>query len=57
MILNALTFKFTVPDGLDVTFVPDNSGVVSVDENGVGTALKTPWRTCRSTAKDRSMMK
>ena len=40
MILNALTFKFTVPDGLDVTFVPDNSGVVSVDENGVVTALK-----------------
>jgi len=30
----------TVPEGLDVTFTPDNSGVVSVDENGVVTALK-----------------
>ena len=30
----------TVPEGLNVSFVPDNSGVVSVDENGVVTALK-----------------
>ena len=30
----------TVPEGLNVTFTPDNSGVVSVDENGVVTALK-----------------
>ena len=30
----------TVPGGLSVTFTPDNSGVVSVDENGVVTALK-----------------
>ena len=30
----------TTPDGLDVTYIPDNSGVVSVDENGVVTALK-----------------
>ena len=30
----------TDPAGLNVTFVPDNSGVVSVDENGVVTALK-----------------
>ena len=30
----------TSPEGLDVTFTPDNSGVVSVDENGVITALK-----------------
>ena len=30
----------TVPGGLNVTFTPDNSGVVSVDENGVVTALK-----------------
>ena len=35
----------TVPDGLDVTFVPDNSGVVSVDENGVVTALKAGTAT------------
>ena len=31
----------TNPDGLNVTYVPDNSGVVSVDENGKVTALKT----------------
>ena len=30
----------TVPKGLDVTYVPDDSGVYSVDENGVVTALK-----------------
>ena len=30
----------TVPDGLNVTFVVDDSGVVSVDENGVVSALK-----------------
>ena len=30
----------TVPEGLNVTYVPDDSGVVSVDENGVVTALK-----------------
>ena len=30
----------TDPEGLDVTFTPDDSGVVSVDENGVVTALK-----------------
>ena len=30
----------TVPNGLNVTFIPDDSGVVSVDENGVVTALK-----------------
>ena len=30
----------TDPEGLDVTFIPDDSGVVSVDENGVVTALK-----------------
>ncbi len=30
----------TTPDGMTVTFIPDNSGVVSVDENGVVTALK-----------------
>ena len=30
----------TTPEGLDVTYIPDNSGVVSVDENGVITALK-----------------
>ena len=30
----------TSPEGLDVTYLPDNSGVVSVDENGVVTALK-----------------
>ena len=30
----------TTPEGLNVTFTPDNSGVVSVDENGVVTALK-----------------
>ena len=30
----------TVPKGLDVNFVPDDSGVVSVDKNGVVTALK-----------------
>ena len=30
----------TTPDGMTVTFIPDNSGVVSVDENGTVTALK-----------------
>ena len=30
----------TAPEGLNVTFVPDDSGVVNVDENGVVTALK-----------------
>ena len=30
----------TVPEGLNVTYVSDNSGVVSVDENGTVTALK-----------------
>ena len=30
----------TVPEGLNVTYVPDESGVYSVDENGVVTALK-----------------
>ncbi|WP_405309613.1 Ig-like domain-containing protein [Methanobrevibacter sp.] len=30
----------TYPAGLNVTYVPDNSGVVSVDENGKITALK-----------------
>ena len=30
----------TVHNGLNVTFIPDDSGVVSVDENGVVTALK-----------------
>ena len=30
----------TSPEGLNVTFTPDNSGVVSVDENGTVTALK-----------------
>ena len=30
----------TVPEGLDVTYVPDDSGVVSVDSDGVVTALK-----------------
>ncbi len=30
----------TSPDGLNVTFVPDNSGVYSVDDKGVVTALK-----------------
>ena len=30
----------TSPAGLNVTFTPDNSGVVSVDENGKVTALK-----------------
>jgi len=30
----------TSPEGLNVTFVPDNSGVVSVDDNGIVTALK-----------------
>ena len=30
----------TTPEGLDVTYIPDNSGVVSVDEKGVVTALK-----------------
>ena len=31
----------TLPAGLNVTFVPDNSGVVSVSDTGVVTALKT----------------
>jgi uncharacterized protein YjdB len=30
----------TSPSGLNVTYVADDSGVVSIDENGVGTALK-----------------
>ena len=30
----------TTPEGLNVTYIPDNSGVVSVDEKGVVTALK-----------------
>ncbi|WP_458453811.1 Ig-like domain repeat protein [Methanobrevibacter sp.] len=30
----------TKPDGLTVTFIPDDSGVYSVDENGIVTALK-----------------
>ncbi|AWX32008.1 Ig-like domain repeat protein [Methanosphaera sp. BMS] len=30
----------TTPEGMDVTYVPDDSGVVSVDDNGVVTALK-----------------
>ena len=30
----------TTPEGLNVTFVPDDSGVVSVDDKGVVTALK-----------------
>ena len=30
----------TDPAGLNVTYVPDDSGVVSVDENGIATALK-----------------
>ncbi|WP_405265568.1 Ig-like domain repeat protein [Methanobrevibacter sp.] len=30
----------TVPEGLNLTYVPDESGVVSVDENGTVTALK-----------------
>ena len=30
----------TVPEGLNVSFKADNSGVVSVDNNGIVTALK-----------------
>ena len=30
----------TVPEGLAVTYVPDDSGIISVDEDGVVTALK-----------------
>ena len=30
----------TTPDGLNVTYVPDNSGVYSIDENGLVTALR-----------------
>jgi len=30
----------TIPDGLNVTYVADNSGVISIDENGTLTALK-----------------
>ena len=30
----------TTPEGLNVTYVPDNSGVVSVDDNGLVTAIK-----------------
>ena len=30
----------TTPDGLTVTFVPDDSGVYSIDENGIVNALK-----------------
>ncbi|WP_410319244.1 Ig-like domain-containing protein [Methanobrevibacter sp.] len=31
----------TLPAGLNVTFVPDNSGIISVSDTGVVTALKT----------------
>ncbi|WP_407421173.1 beta strand repeat-containing protein, partial [Methanobrevibacter sp.] len=37
---NSTIVATTVPEGLNVTYVPDNSGVVSVDANGVVTALK-----------------
>ena len=37
----------TNPEGLNVTFTPGNSGVVSVDENGVVTALKEGNSTVR----------
>jgi len=37
---NATIAATTSPEGLDVTYVPDNSGVVTVDEKGVVTALK-----------------
>ncbi len=30
----------TTPEGLNVTYIPDDSGVLSLDENGVVTALK-----------------
>ena len=30
----------TTPKGLKVTYMPDNSGIISVDENGMVTALK-----------------
>ncbi|WP_296867217.1 Ig-like domain-containing protein [uncultured Methanobrevibacter sp.] len=30
----------TVPRGLNVTYMPDNSGIISIDENGLVTALK-----------------
>ena len=30
----------TIPDALNVTYIPDDSGVVSVSENGIVTALK-----------------
>ena len=36
---NAIVDVTVVPDGLDVTYVPDNSGVVTI-ENGVVTAVK-----------------
>ena len=37
---NATIAATTSPEGLDVTYVPDNSGIVTVDEKGVVTALK-----------------
>ena len=37
---NATIAATTSPEGLDVTYVPDNSGVITVDEKGVVTALK-----------------
>ena len=37
----------TNPEGLDVIFAPDNSGVVGVDENGVVTALKEGTATVK----------
>lgn len=37
---NATIVATTAPAGLNVTYVPDNSGVVSVDDKGVVTALK-----------------
>ena len=37
---NVTIVPTTTPEGLDVKFTPDNSGVVSVDENGVVTAIK-----------------
>ena len=30
----------TTPKGLNVTYMPDNSGIISIDENGLVTALK-----------------
>ena len=37
---NFTVVAVTSPEGLNVTFVPDDSGVYSVDDNGVVTALK-----------------